>query len=40
MPLVHEKAWETLGLGIGSLELVMEKVVRLYNENITILESS
>lgn len=40
VPFVHEKAWETLGLGIGSLELAMEKVVRLYNENITILESS
>jgi putative nucleotidyltransferase with HDIG domain len=40
VPLVHDRAWETLGLGIGSLELVMEKVIKLYNENISILESS
>jgi hypothetical protein len=40
VPFVHDKAWETLGLNLGSLELVMEKVVKLYKENIAILESS
>ncbi len=40
VPFVHDRAWETLGLGIGSLELVMEKVIKLYNENIAILESA
>lgn len=40
VPLVHDRAWETLGLGLGSLEIVMEKVIKLYNENIAILESS
>jgi hypothetical protein len=35
---VNQKAWELLGLSISSLELIMEKTVKLYGENTEILE--
>lgn len=35
---VNAKAWELLGLSLGSLELIMDKIVKLYRENVEILE--
>jgi len=35
---VNPKAWDLLGLSLSSLELVMEKTVKLYRENTEILE--
>ncbi len=35
---VNAKAWEILGLTLSSLELVMDKTVKLYRENTEILE--
>jgi putative nucleotidyltransferase with HDIG domain len=35
---VNPKAWELLGLSLSSLELVMDKIVKLYGENTEILE--
>ena len=37
--MVHaRKAWELLGLSLSSLELIMDKTVKLYGENKEILE--
>jgi len=35
---VNPKAWELLGLSLSSLELIMDKTVKLYGENTEILE--
>jgi putative nucleotidyltransferase with HDIG domain len=35
---VNAKAWELLGLTLSSIELVMDKTVKLYRENTEILE--
>jgi putative nucleotidyltransferase with HDIG domain len=35
---VNTHAWELLGISLNSLELVMEKTVKLYRENMEILE--
>jgi putative nucleotidyltransferase with HDIG domain len=35
---VNAKAWELMGLTLSSIELVMEKTVKLYKENAEILE--
>ena len=35
---VNAKAWELIGLSLSSLELVMDKTVKLYKENTEILE--
>jgi len=35
---VNPRAWELLGLSLSSLELVMDKIVKLYRENTEILE--
>lgn len=35
---VNPKAWELLGLSLSSLELIMDKTVKLYGENSEILE--
>jgi putative nucleotidyltransferase with HDIG domain len=39
LPPLANRVWETLGLNLSSLELIMEKIVRLYQENIEILET-
>jgi putative nucleotidyltransferase with HDIG domain len=38
LAVVNPRAWELLGLSLSSLELVMEKIVKLYRENTEILE--
>jgi len=38
LAIVNAKAWELLGLSLSSLELVMDKIVKLYGENTEILE--
>jgi putative nucleotidyltransferase with HDIG domain len=38
LAVVNARAWELLGLSLSSLELVMEKIVKLYRENTEILE--
>ena len=35
---MNAKAWELMGLSLSSLELVMDKTVKLYKENTEILE--
>ena len=35
---VNPRAWELLGLSLSSLELVMDKIVKLYRENTEILD--
>jgi hypothetical protein len=35
---VNAKAWELMGLTLSSIELVMEKTVKLYRDNTEILE--
>jgi len=35
---VNPKAWELMGLSLSSLEIVMDKIVKLYRENTEILE--
>ena len=39
LPMLNDRAWDTLGLNLSSLELVMEKIMRLYRENMAILEA-
>ncbi len=38
LAVVNQRAWELLGLSLSSLELVMEKIVKLYRDNTEILE--
>ncbi len=35
---VNPRAWELLGLSLSNLEIIMEKIVKLYRENAEILE--
>ncbi|MCK5420718.1 MAG: hypothetical protein KAJ08_01050, partial [Deltaproteobacteria bacterium] len=39
VPVAQMKAWEILGIEMNNLETIIERVDRLFNESVVILES-